>query len=567
MRERTLELETTNAALQDEVSRRARVEVDLQRAKEAAESADRTKSAFLANMSHEIRTPMNGVIGMANLLLVSPLNPEQLELAETLCQSGETLLTIINDILDFSKIEAGRLTLECIDFDLAEQLKPSLDLQAATAAGKGLELILDIDPTVPSHVRGDPVRLRQIVLNLIGNAIKFTSQGEVVVHVRRDPASPMSDLLRFEVTDTGIGIPDDVQASLFQPFTQADSSITRKYGGTGLGLAICKRLTELMQGQIGITSTPGQGSTFWFTAQLKKAVPFPPVVSPHAPLEGHRVLVVDDNASNRKLLSHLLAGWQMPYELADSATAGLAAFRRAVAAGVPPELVLLDYQMPEIDGLQFASMLLAENSLPSPVLVMLTSQGDRLSEVELSTHGLAACELKPLYAEKLRKTLARVLASRVPAVSTSVSASPMRTHTKHQPSILVVEDNPVNQRVTLLMLRNLGYTADLATNGFEALTAVQTKPYELVLMDSQMPEMDGLEAARRIRAAQARAEPGFPRNLIIIAMTANAMSGDREACLAAGMDDYLGKPVKLESLRELLERHLTADGNRSAISS
>jgi signal transduction histidine kinase/PleD family two-component response regulator len=559
VRERTAALEATNTALHDEITRRIEIELDLKRAKNAAESADRAKSAFLANMSHEIRTPMNGVIGMANLLLSSPLNAEQRDLAETLCQSSESLLTIINDILDFSKIEAGRLVLEAVDFDLAEHLELALDLHADAAEKKGLELVMHVESDVPTRVRGDPVRLRQVVLNLLSNALKFTARGEVVLTIRRERAESNRHVVRFEVTDTGIGIPPAVQATLFQPFVQADTSTTRRFGGTGLGLAICKRLVELMQGEIGVRSASGQGSTFWFTAQVEEPLdPTPTLSFTPSILERHHALIVDDNATNRKLLTHLCQSWRLRHRVADGALTALDLCRKEARAGTPFDLVILDHHMPDIDGLGFAALLHSEKWIPRPTLVLLTSRGERLPQAQMDEHGLAACELKPLHPDKLRSTLARVLARSRPANAEPVNpdAAVSRSPLLADAVILVAEDNPVNQKVTLLQLRNLGFAADIAVNGCEALTALRRKRYALILMDAQMPEMDGMEATRRIRAAQAAGTPGFPPELRIVAMTANAMSGDREACLAAGMDDYLAKPVKPEALRAILARYL-----------
>jgi len=560
VQQRTSELQAANSTLQEEIAQRILMEIDLKRAKETAESADRAKSAFLANMSHEIRTPMNGVIGMANLLLSTPLTAEQRDLAQTLCQSSEALLTIINDILDFSKIEAGRLVLETVDFDLAEHLELALDLNADAATRKGLELIMDIAPTVPARVRGDPVRLRQIVLNLIGNAVKFTLHGEVVLRVTLTDVQSGKNFLRFEVADTGIGIPAEVQEKLFEPFVQADSSTTRRFGGTGLGLAICKRLAELMYGEIGVTSDPGTGSTFWFTIVLETAQdPATPITLAPSLLEDHHALIVDDNATNLKLLDHLCARWRMRHACADDATTAMVTLRRAVAEGKPFDLVVLDHHMPQTDGLQLAEMIRADRSIPTPTLVLLTSRGERLPQAQMEAHGLAACELKPLHPDKLRGTLARVLAAtRHVHGAALTSASEVKPMSINSPDarILVAEDNAVNQKVTLLQLRSLGYTADLVTNGREAMEAIRRKPYELVLMDAQMPELDGMEATRQIRAAQGAGNAQYPRMLRIVAMTANAMAGDREACLGAGMDDYLAKPVKPDALRDILARYL-----------
>jgi CheY-like chemotaxis protein/HPt (histidine-containing phosphotransfer) domain-containing protein len=528
----------------------------------------------LATISHELRTPIHGLLGMTGLLQDTPLTSEQRDYVRGVDQSAQALLAIVNDILDYSRMEAGKLDVERIDFDVRQTIEDAIDSLAPAARAKGLELACIIHHDVPTTAAGDPGRLRQILTNLIGNAIKFTDRGEIVVRVRLARQTPKFATIRLAVSDTGIGIAPEAQARLFEPFSQGSSATARRYGGTGLGLAISKQLAELMGGQIGVDSAPGQGSTFWFTARLQRrpdsAVALP---RPLPDLHGLRLLAVDDNATNRTILQEQAASWGMECVAVGTGEQALERLHGAVAAAAPFDVAILDLQMADMDGLELAEAIKSDNELANLPLVLLSSLGQRGQAARARQMDVAAYLTKPVRHAQLRDCLVHVLGPPAPSSLADDDSGLPPLVTRHtlaeaqrrsRARVLVVENNPLHQKFAVRVLERLGYRVDVAGSGADALAATENDAYAAVLMDCHMPEMDGFETTARIRAREVH-----PRRTPIIATTASVLAGDRERCLAAGMDDYLSKPMDAATLGAVLERWIpraatAADGTPPA---
>lgn len=543
---RTSELESAKSALEGEIIERQKILGELSLARDAALESVRQKSQFLANMSHEIRTPMNGIIGMAEIMLQTPLTSQQNDYIDTIRSSADLLLTIINDILDSSKIESGKLIFNHVKFCVREVVEGTLDLVANSAQKKGLELIGSVNHEVAELIYGDPGRLRQVLTNIVGNAVKFTERGEVTLVVSRISETPTHTTLRFEITDTGIGIDEKGCSQIFEPFIQVDGTNTRKYGGTGLGLTISRQIVEVLGGRIGVQSKLGEGSTFWFVMDFEKSNEATSSLTKPVLPTRMRVLVVDDNATNRNILQRQILNLQFRSESAGSGEEAINLLRQSAVARDPFQIALLDMQMPSMDGLTLAQLIKSDPAISSTRLVILSSLGSPLDPATLVERGVEGFVVKPIKQSRLLEVLAD-LDSAEKSLPPRIIAPIQTPTTLSNLRILLAEDNLVNQKVALLQLKMLGYAADVANNGDEVLKALKNMSYDVILMDCQMPVLDGYAATKWIRN-------NYSRPVWIIAMTANAMEGDRERCLAAGMDDYLSKPIHPEMLGEMLSK-------------